>query len=238
MENPDGTRSYTPQRSKVHAQIIASFLVGHSPPEGTPTALFLAGGPASGKSTLRKGRPELTPGDAVVVDPDEVKKRLPEFAALAGDPHSGSGTHYESSDIAHALYLAGRKRGLNMVVDGAGNSDPGVFSGKIRETGENGYRTRVLYADAPVDVALRRAEDRRVAEGRATPEATLRNLHRGVSQRFDEVLGESDADEIMLFDTGGERAIPVYERVKNRVPSERIHDPARLEAFKRKAISW
>lgn len=237
VENADGSRSYTPERAKIHAQIIASFLSGKRPnPSGTPQTTFLAGGPASGKSTLRRGHSELLPEDPVVVDPDEVKRRLPEFAALVGDPHSGSGTHYESSDIAHELYLQARKRGLDMIVDGAGNSSERIFADKIRQTGDAGYRTRVLYADAPVEVALERAERRRKSEGRATPEAILRNLHRGVSQRFGEVLEYAGADEVLLFDTGTDKeAIPVYERKDGR---ERVLDSARFKAFKEKGQSW
>lgn len=83
-------------------KIIEDFLSeGRKPKSGRPRAVFTMGGPASGKGGLSGAhRPE----GSVLIDSDEIKKRIPEYRALtkAGDARAATIAHEESSAIALA----------------------------------------------------------------------------------------------------------------------------------------
>jgi hypothetical protein len=78
---------YSSERIDLHAQIARALLQGAGAHPEDAHAIFLAGGPASGKSTLLKQGHVKVPADAVDVNPDIVKTMLPEYRALvaAGD---------------------------------------------------------------------------------------------------------------------------------------------------------
>jgi hypothetical protein len=127
-----GGRAYPPERVALHARIVNLMLQGagaHQQPE----ALFLAGGPASGKSTLvNSGRARPKP-DAVDVNPDIVRTMLPEYQALvaAGDEGASAKVHEEASHISKMVMNLALMRRHHVTVDGTGNGGPGAFSRKI-----------------------------------------------------------------------------------------------------------
>src|ERR1700710_1065124 len=93
---PDGELSV--ERSLLHGAILID-LLRNAPRHDHATVIFLAGGPASGKSTLAKQLGLMT--GAVLLDVDEVRTRLPEYPAWRreGRADAAALTHREASQI-------------------------------------------------------------------------------------------------------------------------------------------
>lgn len=199
--------NYTPERIQLHARIMKLLFQGAAAHPQSAEANFLAGGPASGKSTLVRNGDVTIPGDAVDINPDIIKTMLPEYQALlaAGDPRASSKVHEESSHIAQwALNLAiARKH--HVTVDGVGNSGPGKFAEKIQRIVKRGYKVRVDYATVDVNTAIARSVARGKKEGRFVPEGYLRAAHAGVSGRYLDGVSKLDGIEIRIWDMQGKR---------------------------------
>ncbi|MET0602940.1 MAG: zeta toxin family protein [Baekduia sp.] len=156
----------------------------------SPDALFMAGGPASGKSTVLEHNPGLKPTHSVAIDCDSLKLDLPEYQQLrvAGDRYAASAVHTESGDIAARLaHEAGDLR-LNVVIDGTGNSERGAFTRDLLKQHEKGYDVSVIYATTSTDTAVRRAVDRAEATGRFVPVPAVREQHAKVSANFQDIV--------------------------------------------------
>jgi predicted ABC-type ATPase len=180
-----GGRAYPPERVALHARIVNLMLQGagaHQQPE----ALFLAGGPASGKSTLvNSGRARPKP-DAVDVNPDIVRTMLPEYQALvaAGDEGASAKVHEEASHISKMVMNLALMRRHHVTVDGTGNGGPGAFSRKIEAARGAGLSVRVVYSTIDTEEAVSRAKARAARSGRVVPEGYLRSAHAAVSERY------------------------------------------------------
>jgi predicted ABC-type ATPase len=189
---PGAGRVYTPEREQLHNQIVARFLDGHSKSSGQPQALFTAGGPGSGKSAMLKAPGANIPADAVEVNPDLVKAMLPEFERLsaARDPESGSALHEESSQIARRIADEARARGLNVVMDGVGDSGTGKFVDKMQKLHAAGYDVHVAVAALPASKGWERVQTRAKSSGRAVPAAIVAEMYDLVPKRFLEYAKE------------------------------------------------
>lgn len=211
---------YTPEREKLHNALRAAYLKDARVPKGQPEALFMAGGTGAGKSSIL-GRQEdgiftggtiAAPEYAVYANPDDMKELLPEAQALknSGDSRWAALAHEESSDIAARLRKDAEQAGFPIVVDGTGDAAPGKFLGKIRDAEAAGYKTRVVLVDIPVDEAIRRADIRAQQTGRKVSDESIREIHRGVTQRFTEWRDQVDNWEAWANDDaaqGGRRLI-------------------------------
>lgn len=194
--------AYTPERIELHAQIAHLLFQGAGSHPEDAQAIFLAGGPASGKSSMLKSGRVTTPADAVDVNPDIVRTMLPEYDKLiaAGDKAASSKTHEEASHISKMVMNLALARKHHVVVDGVGNSGPGKFAGKIEATRDAGHRTSVYYATLPTPLAEKFAAKRAERTGRHVPIGYLRASHRDVTVRFGEV-SKLDGVAVTVFDT-------------------------------------
>jgi Zeta toxin len=189
------------ERKKLHDEIVAFFLSERNRTPGTrapgskPIAVFTAGGAAVGKSTALEGNPDALPPDAVKIDPDEIKKWLPEYrdAVSARDKYAGTLAHEESSVLAKRIQAEAQRLGLNIVVDGAGDSGSDKFAGKLRETAHGNeakgippYDVHVFFVDAPTELASARSVLRGSKTGRFMPLEMLRAQHNSVATRHEE----------------------------------------------------
>lgn len=251
-----GTRRYTPERKKLHDRIVDSLLrqrmevqnargeteLHPDPngeflpkPEGAPRVLFMAGGTASGKSTALAldDNADVQPPGAVHIDPDEIKSMIPEYVQMvrAQDRYAASAVHEESSDIAKRLQAEAIRRGLNVVLDGTGNSGSGKFAGKMKDMKEAGYQIDAFYVNAPTEVAIERAIDRARKTGRWVPTPEIRNQHKNVSARFNDdikpLVEDGTINSIRMYDTGAE---PTMFASGGNGRFE-IHDPALHDQF-------
>ena len=74
----DENGNLTPERQKVHDEIVQNFFKDIIPQEGRATITMSGGGPASGKSFIEKaGRKRFGDETTVTVDPDKIKEMLP-----------------------------------------------------------------------------------------------------------------------------------------------------------------
>ena len=122
-------------------------------------AYLILGLPAAGKSSLAD--PLSKQKQALIVDSDEFKKRLPEFENGAGANY----VHEESADMANALMDRAIKDGTNIVYPVVGKT-PKSLQEKIDKLKEGGYDIHLAYVDLPMKKATTRAVNRYILEGR------------------------------------------------------------------------
>jgi predicted kinase len=128
--------------------------------------VFTAGAMGAGKSyTMRKlvqnGRFPLIA--FVVVDPDDIRRHLPEFQLYVDEfPElAGELTRKESGFIAEILTLAGLQAGKNVLVDGSLRDFEWYKSyfQRLREE-FSGLRLAIIHVTAPRDAIFQRASVR------------------------------------------------------------------------------
>ena len=100
--NEDGT--LIPEREARHKKIIDDIFKGYTPTNGTPTFTMMGGGPATGKSHMTKTGAVKLPENALLVDSDFIKTRLPDYVKMVekGDASAAMYAH-ESSALAKRI---------------------------------------------------------------------------------------------------------------------------------------
>lgn len=192
----DGKGDFTEERvTSVHDPIIDRLLRDKSgnPIEpsldeatGRPIMLFMGGATASGKSTALAlpENSEVVPENPVFIDVDAIKELLPEYQQMMGrvdkegtpvapDKFAAVGTHQESRLIGRRLKKIAMQRGLNIVLDGTGNSRPGDFARAMSDAASDGYLVDAFYVNADTEVALVRAVERAEETGRLVPSRSI-----------------------------------------------------------------
>lgn len=199
---------YVPERAALHQQAISKFLDHVAPPEGKPTATFLGGGPAAGKSTVLQSDGVNVPDDnggappavAVLVNADLLKEVLPEYRdlALLGDKNAAGFAHEESSDMSKMLVAAALEKGVHVNIDGTGDANETKRVNEITRARDAGHTVNAVYVTVPTEIAvernLQRYEDAK-ARGeipRMVPEDVVRGTHAGVSAVFPKIAGQFD----------------------------------------------
>jgi predicted ABC-type ATPase len=198
----DKNGNYTPERAAMHEKIVNGMLAGHKA-QDHPVATFFGGGPASGKSSLKSAAP-----DSAVIDPDEVKKLIPEYGEMvkAGRKDAAPTVHQESSHVAKLAMQRAREKRINYVLDGTGDSSYEKMASKVKAAKDAGYAAHGRYATTDVDEAVRRAELRAQRTGRVVPEPVLRATHASVSRVFEEAMKKGLFDGVELHDNNGPKA--------------------------------
>lgn len=156
----DKNGNLTPEREAVHKQIIDDLLNGKIPVKGQATMTMLGGGPASGKSSVMN--PDTSKDrNAVTVDPDDIKKRLPGFKEMAEkSPNAAAFYHEESSALAKRFSEVAYSENYNVVYDGTGDGSVNSVMKKINGAKEKGYRVEAKYVSIDTEEALRRNQKR------------------------------------------------------------------------------
>jgi predicted ABC-type ATPase len=179
-----GKRFYSRDKVKEHNKIIDHFLGNHQP-QDEKVALFMAGGSASGKSTALKlaaaeGR-MLNAPDAVMVNADDIKEEMQDYKDLTAkkDAAAAAVVHEESSDISKQLLEEAMSRGLNVIIDGTGDSGGKKFMDKIYRLKDEGYKIKIFMVDLPTNIAIERAVKRGDQDGRYIAESEIRRMHNG-----------------------------------------------------------
>ena len=229
--SPDG--GYTPERAALHEAIIADVLAGAEPAD-QPVATFMGGGPASGKSAMLAVRP----AQGVVIDPDAIKGRLPEYVAGVArrDPTAAAHVHEESSDVAREIQARAIARSLSFTLDGTGDSNYAKMARKVAAARAAGYQVAARYVTVDTDAALQRIIARAERTGRLVPAAYAREIHASVSDVFRQAIADDLFDSAELFDNNGARGEPIT-LVGSKKPggSWQVSDEAAWRAFLAKA---
>jgi predicted kinase len=144
-----------------------------------PWLVFTAGAMGAGKSytmnmLVEKGRFPLLA--FVLVDPDEIRRHLPEFHIyVEQNPElAGELTRKEAGLIAEILTLAGLRSGKNVLVDGS-LRDAEWYKGylhRLRQEFPNN-RQAIIHVTAPREAVFQRAAARAMTTGRIVPKEVL-----------------------------------------------------------------
>jgi hypothetical protein len=188
----NGMPVYSDERAAEHEFILNSFFKGKTPPvlaDGErPLAFFMAGGAASGKSSIRAQEhfdnlPKKPDGSSptpeelalfldnkegdvmsntIIINPDLIKEMLPEYKDLAdsGSLYAATGVHEESSDLAKELQRRAMELGFHVVIDGTGDSGEDKMGGKLMKANEQGYDVSVAVVTISTGDAILRAWNR------------------------------------------------------------------------------
>ena len=169
----------TPQRQRIRKN-IADELYGKGAKIKKREVFLIVGHPASGKSTFADAL--IVERGALLIDSDEVKKRLPEFSngLLAMAVHS------ESSNITDAVLARAIDNGDNIVMPLVGKTYDHLEE-RVDKFKEAGYTVKLIYIDLPVAKAIKRAETRFRETGRLIYPEYLRSVGLKPKQNYDKL---------------------------------------------------
>jgi predicted ABC-type ATPase len=202
MEQFTKDGQWSPERQKLHQQIIAKHFEGKTPVQN-PVSYVLGGGPASGKSSIVHGGHVAIDANTVHIDSDAIKGMLPEYQQMvqANDHRAASHVHEESSYIANLIQEQGSQGKYNTLLDGTGDSGLDKLQRKVQKMREAGQKVIGHYVTVPTEVAIQRNIERAKKTGRLPPEDMLRNCHASVSQIVPKAVDGKFFDEFALWDT-------------------------------------
>jgi hypothetical protein len=159
-------------------------------------ATILLGPPAAGKSSIAEGL--ALDQRAAIIDPDEIKKTLPEFEGGIG----AAAVHEESSDLAKILMGLMRAEGTNMIVPKVGGSSRSIRS-LVDRFREAGYEVNIVNMAVEPDEAYRRMIGRFVDTGRLIPPSYMDEVGSSPSATYRELREEGVADGYAEIDNNG-----------------------------------
>ena len=183
---------------------------------GILKAVFLAGGPGSGKTYIAKGlfgipeRINVSQSGMKMVNSDKELKfllnkygfgtnldALPDevFQNLTGDGPDSSGLRKFAKDLTaqrRKLYQDGR---LGMIIDGTGDDFQKIAREKA-QLEEIGYQTYMIFVNTTLEVALERNENR----DRVLPASIVQASHREVNQNIGAFQGLFGSGNFMVVD--------------------------------------
>ncbi len=146
-------------------------------------AIFMMGGPASGKTNYRK----TAFAGLLQIDCDEIKAEHPEF-----DPKNPSVNHAWSSQEATRRFYGALATGQDVVFDGTGaNAEKHVAL--IQAARAAGYLTEVVYIACDLSVALQR----NAARERTVDESVVREKYAQIATSFEIVSRYADSVRVV-----------------------------------------
>lgn len=228
-------KEYTDTRKQLHRRIVEEILsTAEAPKDGKkPVCVLLGGGSASGKSTIRSTfiDPELKDSGikAALVDSDDIKSSIPEYKHFQKQEVSGAAfrVHHESSDIADMAIEALITAKKPFVYDGTMKT-LGKYDKLIDKLKDAGYEVRVVAADLPLDLAIKRSAVRAEKTGREVPKSIIESSHGGCALTFPKIAAK--ADEFQLYDNTGK--YPELVQDNHKVYHQDLYD-AFIEKGKR-----
>jgi len=193
--NMDSRGRYRENRQMFHRQIAARLLSGVQS-QNSPEVIFMGGGTAVGKSTVRKKyiKSYAAHGGIAVIDCDDIKELIPEYAELKkiNVQTAASLVHEESGDIALlALQLALIEQ-MHIVFD-ATMKDADWYEGLIGNVKEKGFAAIAVIVYAPLHVAFEREALRAEKTERVVPREEIVRSHLLVRESFTRLKNRFDA---------------------------------------------
>ena len=160
---------------------------------GDKTAVIVLGPPASGKSSI--SNPIARKYDATIIDADEAKKPLPEYAGGVGS----NAVHAESQAIIEKMEKIAIDEGDNLVIPTVGKSADKIRN-KIERYKNAGYNVQVLDVYVPAEEAAIRMFRRFYKTGRMIPTDYLNSVGNKPSATYDILRKEEIADGYTRID--------------------------------------
>jgi len=161
-------------------------------------ATIIIGAPAAGKSSIAD--PLAVARRAAIIDGDEAKKVMPEYAGGIG----ANAVHRESQFMIGQVEMLAKAEGANIVIPTVG-SDPAKIRTMIAELKEEGYSVALLDAQVSAEESMTRMLRRFVSTGRLIPISVMRRYGNKPSQTYDILKKEGVADGYARIDNNGPR---------------------------------
>lgn len=207
------------ERHIKHAEIINDFFKGRKRTTN-PVIYFNGGGSASGKSTaIGKLFPEIPSQknrNGIVVDSDEIKKKLPEYVekVKAGETNAASFAHEESSALSKLLFeIAVNTNEYNVLMDATLAGNPENVKKKILRAKASGNPVIGNFVTVDIDEALKRNYKRFLRTGRMPDVVTVIKNHKEVSNNYQQVVGLFDNST--LIDNNGKEPVIIAKSGKD-----------------------
>jgi predicted ABC-type ATPase len=212
----------SPGRKAYERKVIAKELSGAMAGD---QAVFMSGGPASGKTSLLKKQFGAADG-FVVIDPDRIKDYDPVMAigVALGMKEAASLAHENSSRLSKEIYATARDRGFNVLMDGTGaNADK--YIAQMQELKGKGYRVTLLGQHVTEEVGVQRALSRAERTGRYVPLDFIKHAYKVIPGNFERLA--QVADRATLNDGVSNETIMHYQAGSLKAGSR-----ARMAAFR------
>ena len=217
-------------------------------------AVFLAGGPGSGKTYIAKGlfgipdRVNVSQTGMKMVNSDKELKfllnkygfgtnldALPDevFANLTGDGPDSSGLRgyaKELTGVRRRLYQNGR---LGMIVDGTGD-DFQKISREKAELEKIGYQTYMIFVNTTLEVALQRNELR----DRVLPQSIVSDSHKEVNRNIGAFQGLFGSSNFMIVDNNEQKTEDQAKKRFKMLVRQGLGKFVKSPITNKKALSW
>ena len=221
---------------------------------GILKAVFLSGGPGSGKTYIAKGlfgipdRVNVSQTGMKMVNSDKELKyllnkfgfgtdldSLPDevFANLTGDGPQSSGLRKFAKDLTaerRRLYQNGR---LGMIVDGTGD-DFQKISREKAELEKIGYQTYMIFVNTTLEVALERNENR----DRVLPEKIVSDSHKEVNRNIGAFQGLFGSSNFMIVDNNEQKTEDQAKKRFKMLVKQGLGKFVKAPIKSKKALSW
>lgn len=216
----ESKNEYTPERKKLHAEIINGFkkdVVCIT--KGSPIAILMGGSPASGKSSfLKKYSPFLLSEEILKIDADEIRAKLPEYKGW-----NATQTHLETKDIVNTL-IGNKNIGIpcdfDLIYDGTMNSVKSYIP-LIELLKKRGYKVFIVYMDnVPKNVIEKRVLERYKKAGRFVPLEVVDDFFSKGKTAFNDL--KKDVDGYMIVD-GSSNDYKIIEKGGMSLPKNRAY---------------
>ena len=218
-------------------------------------AVFLAGGPGSGKTYIAKGlfgipdKVNVSQSGMKMVNSDkELKYLLNKFGfgtnldALPDEVFSNltnpkdpkySGLRTFAKDLTaerRRLYQNGR---LGMIIDGTGD-DFKKISGEKAELEKIGYQTYMIFVNTTLEVALERNEKR----DRVLPEKIVSDSHKEVNRNIGAFQGLFGSSNFMIVDNNEQKTEDQAKKRFKMLVKQGLSKFVKSPITNKKALSW
>lgn len=212
------TGKYTPERRKIHIEIINSYKKGLVCIENAnPIAILMGGSPASGKSSfLKKYSPYLLKDEIFKIDADDIRSKLPEYQGW-----NAAQTHLETKDIVNTI-ISDRNIGIpcnfDLIYDGTMNNVKSYVP-LIKLLKDRGYKVFIVYMDnVDKDVITERALSRYKKSGRFVPLEVIDDFFAKGKDAFESL--KQQVDGYMVVD-GSNQDYNIIEQGGLKLPKNR-----------------
>jgi predicted ABC-type ATPase len=198
---------WTHARVAVQDRIVAATLAGGRPSDRR-IALYTCGTYGSGKTHALTGKTgklckQFRTRELVRIDPDEIRRQLPEWDELVRVDASQAGavTHQEATFIALLAERVCQRMRLSYIVDGS-LSNAEWYRDWLTQVRERGYRIFLLRFVCPIKVAAQRCDKRAQETGRTVPRELLETTYKKIPGAWRVLYPLADA--WWIYSTGRE----------------------------------
>lgn len=208
----DKNGHYIGSRARIHDRLLKKYQ--NRPSQSDPVIHLVAGGTASGKTTIARSEFANLRSPAIV-NMDMPRADLPEFKEVAGTEKAGL-LQEEASDIRDKVLMSALAHNNDIALDAVGS--PGLAQ-KLDALEKAGFRVSVSYIHSPVEESLQMAENRartatNPADRRVIPEAVTRASHD--KARGSLPLLMKPGREVKIYDRSGKKFGEPYDLIYHR----------------------